>query len=161
LIELYLDVKVRSNEEIVNLDDDRLEREQQRLLAVDTMSLVEYIKTSIEILLNLKMETSMSVPTGHGFSHHNRNNQRANTDNSPQLDNSHITNGSTSTTANKEPPKAYEEIIQKLENDIRNHIRIEQQMKIAMEALQQKVEDKDKERSKLKNEYKQYIHELK
>jgi hypothetical protein len=29
----------------------------------------------------------------------------------------------------------YEEMIQKLENDVRNHIRIEQQMKIAMETL--------------------------
>jgi len=35
----------------------------------------------------------------------------------------------------KEPPKAYEEMLQKYENDVRNHIRLEQQMKIAMETL--------------------------
>lgn len=52
-------------------------------------------------------------------------------------------------------------MLQKLENDIRNHIRIEQQMKIAMENLQLKLEDKDNEKSKLKSEYKQYISELK
>ena len=58
LIELYLDVKVRSNDEIVGLSDDQLEREQARLLEIDSLALIEYIKTSIEILLNLKMETS-------------------------------------------------------------------------------------------------------
>lgn len=58
LIDLYLDVKVRSNEEIVTLNDDQLEKEESRLLEIDSLALIEYIKTSIEILLNLKMETS-------------------------------------------------------------------------------------------------------
>ncbi|CDW72573.1 UNKNOWN [Stylonychia lemnae] len=164
LIELYLDVKVRSNEEIVNLNDDQLEREQQKLLEVDTLSLIEYIKTSIEILLNLKMETSMSANNYSNNKKRTSGNNRINTDTSNQLDNSQLTNNSnyTSTTnGQKEPPKAYEEIIQKLENDIRNHIRVEQQMKIAMEALQQKIEDKDRERAKLRQEYKLYVQELK
>lgn len=34
-------------------------------------------------------------------------------------------------------------------------------MKIAMETLQTKFEDKEREKAKLKNEYKQYIAELK
>jgi hypothetical protein len=61
----------------------------------------------------------------------------------------------------KEPPKAYEEMLQKLENDIRSHIRIEQQMKIAIETLQQKLEDKEKEKAKIRQDYKNYIAELK
>ena len=52
-------------------------------------------------------------------------------------------------------------MIQKLESDIRNHIRIEQQMKIAIETLQQKLEDKEKEKAKIRQEYKNYIIELK
>lgn len=52
-------------------------------------------------------------------------------------------------------------MLQKLESEIRNHIRIEQQMKIAMETLSQKLDDKDKERNKIRVEYKQYILELK
>jgi hypothetical protein len=50
-------------------------------MEIDTISLIEYIKTSVEILLNLKMETSMSVSTHHK-KHRNNSNNRANTDNS-------------------------------------------------------------------------------
>lgn len=55
-----------------------------------------------------------------------KHHQRANTEGS-QLNNSHITSSSNMTLggATKEPPKAYEEMLQKLEGDIRNHIRIE------------------------------------
>jgi len=35
-------------------------------------------------------------------------------------------NYTSTTNGQREPPKAYEEIIIKLENDIRNHIRVEQ-----------------------------------
>jgi len=43
-------------------------------MEVDTLSLIEYIKTSIEILLNLKMETSMS--NGHSRSHYSNQKKR-------------------------------------------------------------------------------------
>lgn len=39
------------------------------------------------------------------------------------------------------PPKEYEEAIQKLEGDVRMHIRVEQQMRLHIENLQQKIED--------------------
>jgi hypothetical protein len=45
--------------------------------------------------------------------------------------------------------KDYEEVIQKFEGDIRKHIRIEQQMKLHSESLQQKIEDKEKEIDKI------------
>lgn len=48
-----------------------------------------------------------------------------------------------------EPPQDYEEVIQKFEGDVRKHIRIEQQMKIHSDNLQQKLEDKEKEYTKL------------
>jgi len=155
LIELYLDVKVRSNEEIVTLNEDKLEKEQARLMETETLALVEYIKTSIEILLNLKMDSS--AHTKQSF----RQNRVDTEGTTSQLDNSHVTSSSNFTSVNGQPPKAYEEMIQKLESDVRSHIRIEQQIKIAMEGLQQKVEDKDREKKQLKSEYKQYINELK
>ena len=157
LIDLYLDVKVRSNEEIVALNEDKLELEQQRLMETETLALVEYIKTSIEILLNLKMDSS--ALTKQSFRHQ----VRVDTEGTSQLDNSQVTSSSNFTSVNggQQPPKAYEEMIQKLENDVRAHIRIEQQMKIAMEGLQQKLEDKDREKKQVKVEYKQYINELK
>ena len=40
----------------MNLTDDVLEEEKEKLSEVDCLSLIEYIKTSVEILLNLKSE---------------------------------------------------------------------------------------------------------
>ena len=42
------------------------------------------------------------------------------------------------------PPQEYEEAIIKLEGDIRMHIRVEQQMRLHIENLQQKIEDLDR-----------------
>ena len=49
-----------------------------------------------------------------------------------------------STAASEGPPKDYEEIIQKLEGDVRNHIRIEQQLKLHIESIQYKLEEAEK-----------------
>jgi len=40
--------------------------------------------------------------------------------------------------------KEYEEMIQRLEGDVRNHIRIEQQLKIQIESIQEKLEEQEK-----------------
>lgn len=78
-------------------------------METETLALVEYIKTSIEILLNLKMENS--VVHSQRRNHHNNGN-RLDTDPNSQLDSSQITSNSNFTTnGGKEPPKAYEEII--------------------------------------------------
>ncbi len=45
----------------------------------------------------------------------------------------------------KGPPVVYERIIQKLEADIRGHIRLEHEMKIHMDYLEGKVEKYDKD----------------
>ena len=44
-----------------------------------------------------------------------------------------------------EPPMEYEEIIQKLEADIRKHIRIQNQLKLHIESLQLRVDEKEKQ----------------
>jgi hypothetical protein len=46
-------------------------------------------------------------------------------------------------------PALYEELIQKYEGDIRNHIRIEQQMKLHSDSVVSKLEDKEKEFEKM------------
>ena len=46
-------------------------------------------------------------------------------------------------------PTLYEELIQKYEGDIRNHIRIEQQMKLHSDSVLSKLEDKEKEYHKI------------
>ena len=55
------------------------------------------------------------------------------------------TTKATKVTAKGEPPKEYEKIIQKLEADIRGHIRLEHEMKIHMDYLEAKVEKFEKE----------------
>lgn len=56
IIELYLNVKVRSNEEISNYDETTFEKEKQKLRLVSPYTILDYIKSSIEILMNLKSE---------------------------------------------------------------------------------------------------------
>jgi len=53
------------------------------------------------------------------------------------------TNGEAKST--KSIPVDYEKIIQKLEGDIRNHIRIEQQLKLHIESVQSQLEDLQKQ----------------
>ena len=52
----------------------------------------------------------------------------------------------------KNIPVVYEKIIQKLEADIRGHIRLEHEMKIHMDFLEGKVEKFEKDENKQKNE---------
>ena len=59
LIELFLNVKVRSKDEISEFNEDKLEEEKEKLSESSILSLVGYIKTSIEILMNLKVEDYM------------------------------------------------------------------------------------------------------
>jgi hypothetical protein len=59
LIDLYLSVKIRTNEEIDIYDENQLAKERKKLESqnkVDEMTLIEYIKLSIEILMNMKYE---------------------------------------------------------------------------------------------------------
>lgn len=43
-----------------------------------------------------------------------------------------------------EPPKDYELMLQKYEAEVRNHIKIEQQLKLHIECLQDKLEDAER-----------------
>lgn len=49
----------------------------------------------------------------------------------------------------EDPPKVYEELLQGLEADVRKHIRIEQQLKLHIESIEGKLEELEKENSKL------------
>lgn len=79
-----------------------LVHERQKLLLIEPTVIIEYVKTSIEILLNLKMDTS-----------------------SDEQSYSVTLNRKTEESSKDSLHKQYEEMLQKLENDIRNHIRVE------------------------------------
>ena len=56
IIELYLAIKIRSTEELDNFTEEILEEEKIRLESATGFSVLEYIRTSIEIIMNLKVE---------------------------------------------------------------------------------------------------------
>lgn len=56
MLELYLSVKIRSDDEIDNYNEDQFKKEKEQMKDVDGFTLIDYIKSSIEILMNMKIE---------------------------------------------------------------------------------------------------------
>lgn len=56
ILELYLNVKIRSQEEIAQMTEDAIEKERARLGKVDTLDVIDYIKQSVEILMHMRIE---------------------------------------------------------------------------------------------------------
>jgi hypothetical protein len=61
LIGLFLNVKVRSKDEISGFDESCLEEEREKLSDTSILSLINYVKTSIEILMNLKVYDYIAI----------------------------------------------------------------------------------------------------
>ena len=57
---LYLDVKVRSPDEIQGLTEDKLALERKNLASVSTTQLINNIRSSIEVLLSIKNDQPQS-----------------------------------------------------------------------------------------------------
>ena len=55
-MELYLSVKIRSDDEIDCYTEEQFREEKKQMREVDGFTLVDYIKSSIEILMNMKIE---------------------------------------------------------------------------------------------------------
>lgn len=51
-----MQVKVRSNDEIDRFGQEQFKKERDRLLKFDSLTVLDYIKTSIEILMQIKGE---------------------------------------------------------------------------------------------------------
>ena len=56
IIELYLAIKIRSTDELDQITDKVLEDEKRKLEKVSGFQVLEYVRTSIEIIMNLKIE---------------------------------------------------------------------------------------------------------
>ena len=69
IIDLYLQVKIRSNEEVSNhltlevtckqidnFNEGQFSKERERLLKFDSLTVLDYIRTSIEILMQMKLD---------------------------------------------------------------------------------------------------------
>ena len=56
ILELYLSVKIRSDDEIDAYNENVFKKEKQELKKTDGFALVDKIKSAIEVLMNMKME---------------------------------------------------------------------------------------------------------
>ena len=57
IIDLYLAIKIRSTDELDKINDDNLKDEKRKLMtSVDCFQILEYIRSSIEIIMNLKID---------------------------------------------------------------------------------------------------------
>lgn len=95
--ELYIDVKLRHKNE--NLGEDYKNKELEKIKDVNVFKLIEYIKESIDIYVNIKLDQA-----------------RNSKDNDDSLIKDKVFQGN-----NEE---VYETMIKKLEADVRNHIKV-------------------------------------
>ena len=56
IIELYLNVKIRSQQEIQAMNEEAMDDERKKLNRVDTVDIIDYIKQSVEILMHMRLE---------------------------------------------------------------------------------------------------------
>lgn len=56
IVDLFLNVKIRSQEQIAGMTEEAIEKEKHKLLATDTVDILDYIKQSIEILMHMRMD---------------------------------------------------------------------------------------------------------
>ena len=130
IIDLYLSVKIRSNDEVnfsvlikiqIDIyDETTLAAERQKLKDVDPFTVVEYIKASVEILMNMKNDDKKTTP--------------------PAEDDFQ----SAEESARGDLQTQYEQQLQKYEAEVRNHIKVEQQLKLHIECVQDKLDDTEK-----------------
>lgn len=138
---------------------------------VDGFTLIDYIKSSIEILMNMKIEendggSSVEIKDKKKIK---GKKQKVNDDlgnNIPKIDDrtptssimnlqkklDQISSPESSVSESSIPAahKEYEKILRQLESECRNHIKVEQQMKLHIECLQEKIESANKERDSFK-----------
>lgn len=61
VLELFLSVKIRSDDEIDDYDKGKFEQEKKELASVDGFTLIDNIKSAIEQLMNMKQDESGEV----------------------------------------------------------------------------------------------------
>ena len=102
LIDLYLNVKVRTSEEIADYDEHKMLDERESLKGSNLLLLVEYIKSSVSILMNMQAEERALA-------------------NTKDEGNESMASG----VSGRNTPKVYEHALQKMEAESRQHIRVQ------------------------------------
>lgn len=123
LVDLYLKVKVRSSEDIEKYNSTQMEMEKKELKGTTGHSLVDLIRSNVEILLNIKSEDESFSENEKSLAYPDFFSQAS----------------SILSSKSKMNTEGYEKIIRRLESDVRNLIRSEQQLKVYWEGLTDKL----------------------
>ena len=115
IIELYQSVKIRKDSETKKIDKDFLEQEKSSVQSISSLSLIDYIKVNLNLLINLKVNDRLSK-------------LKTNPSEFISLYGSDI------------PANDFEKLLRRYEADIRNYIRMVNILKIHIEELNQKQE---------------------
>ena len=78
IVDLYLTVKIRKEED--EIDESLLNDEKEHLMGIDPFVVLEYIRNSFDILLNMKMEETKEQSVfkfGHAKSSHGQSTKTA------------------------------------------------------------------------------------
>ena len=182
ILELYLNVKIRSQDEIGRMTEGAMDAERQKLGCVDTVDLIDYIKQSVEILMHMRIEEFEMFKTNWNAQEKMRqarikeekealkrslrkdgdskkfesklfdkvkyeliSNQSSQASLRPDRDGAEENLESGQAKKLDKEAEGYEKMLIKLEGDIRQHIRIEQQLKLHIEQVQQQTDDIIKE----------------
>lgn len=142
--------------QIDNFNEDQFGKERDRLLKFDSLTVLDYIRTSIEILMQMKLEEEKTVgaakedPQGES----KKLTRKASSISGTSQQNLQQQTPLSSTSKSIElPPKEYEQQLQLYEAEVRNHIKVEQQLKLHIEVLQEKIDDMEKEKDSLSREF--------
>ena len=103
-------------------EDDQLTRERDRLEKQDSLTVIDYIRSSIEILLHMNQADAEGSKEGNRHQFKN-------------LDDAAPSDFSSTFQSIDFPPKEYEAQLQAYEAEVRNHIKVEQQLKLHIEVL--------------------------
>ncbi len=121
------------------IEPQELTDERSRLRNLSSLTILAYIKTKFEDLMQLRLEEEKDSGSGknkHGGGHGGRFDV-----------NNGATSEFTSTFHSLDlPPEEYETQLQDYEAEVRNHIKVEQQLKLHIEVLQEKIDDLEKEK---------------
>ena len=115
IIELYQNVKIRKQSDTKRIDQEFLDQEKLSLQTVSSISLIDYIKVHLNLLINLKVSDKLSK-------------LKSNPMEFISLYGSDI------------PANDYEKLLRRYEADIRNYIKLVNVLKINIEELNQKQE---------------------
>ena len=119
LIDLYQSLKIRKESQAQTIDENYLSLERKNLEIIPPIDLITYIKTNIEILINMKVSEALSQmridPVSFIESH-----------------------------GSEAPMNEYEELLRKYENNIRTYIKYQNILKLHIEELNYKIEQMQK-----------------